>query len=163
MKLIKLTQGKFAQVDDEDFEKLNKYKWHAQKDGNTFYAVRKSLIKASIDGGRKKVHMHRVILGAPPGVLCDHIDGDGLNNQRCNLRIATRQENRRNQIRARKDNKLGVKGVCWNKDHGKFEAGIGIDGKLTHLGDFFCLEKAKKAYREAELKYFGEFARKVAT
>jgi hypothetical protein len=101
---------------------------------------------------------------------CDHIDGNGLNNQRKNLRVVTRQENARNQInrkkrtrevRAKRNNKLGVQGIHWSKRRKKFQAQIWANRNI-HLGYFFCLEKAKRAYREAELKYFGEFARKQA-
>lgn len=162
MKLIKLTQRKFAQVDDEDFEELNKYKWYAAKDSNTFYAERNSPKTTPI--GRKYSHtqMHRVIMNVPRGMEGDHIDGDGLNNQKGNLRVATRQENRRNQTNINKNNSLGVSGVRWVKRCRKFQVQITVDWKIIHLGYFFCLEKAKKARREAELKYFGEFARKQA-
>lgn len=158
MKLIKLTRGKFAQIDDEDFEELNKYKWRTHKNGNGFYAIR----RPSVNGKQIMVWMHRVILNPEPGMVTDHIDGDGLNNKRSNLRIATRQENCRNRINANHNNRLGIKGVSWCKEKKKFASHIQIGKKQIHLGRFFCLEKAKKAHREAELKYFREFARKEA-
>jgi len=83
MKLIKLTQGKFAQVDDEDFEELNKFKWYAHrpKKGNTFYAVRHTR-KPSGRGKQTTLQMHRVIMGVHNETVSDHRDGDGLNNQK---------------------------------------------------------------------------------
>lgn len=155
MKLIMLSQGKFAQVDDEDFWELNKHKWCTTRGkGNTFYAQR----SVRINGKARPILMHRVIMNAPPRIQCDHLDGDGLNNQRSNLRFATNQENNRNKVGPNRNNKLGVKGVCWNKRTKKFEADITVDGKTIHLGFFFCLEKAKLARRAAEAKYFGAFA-----
>lgn len=154
MKLIKLTQGKFAQVDNENFEKLNKYKWFAQKNRNTFYAQR----SIRINGKQIMIYMHRIIINTPPGMTTDHRDGNGLNNQRENLRTATSQENQRNRTGPQCNNRLGIKGVCWHKAGKKFEARIQVDGKAIHLGVFFCLEKAKKVRLEAELKYFGKFA-----
>ena len=160
MKLIKLTQGKFAKVDDEDFERLNKYKWCVLKGRHTFYAARHLPGKLSPDRRRKTIRMHRVVMNAPPGIECDHVDGIGTNNQKSNLRIATTQENRRNQIKAMSNNKLGIKGVHWDRRKKKFMTQIQVGGKKIHLGRFFCLERAKRVYRDAELKYFGKFARK---
>lgn len=154
MELIPLTQGKFAQVDDEDFKELSKYKWYARKSRNTYYAER----NMNINGKWKTIRMHRVILSTNPDLQIDHIDENGLNNRRSNLRIATHQENLRNQNNAHRNNKLGIRGVCRN--HKKFCAHIQVNGRKIYLGRFFCLEKAMRARREAELKYFDEFASK---
>mgnify|MGYP001588262020 CR=1 FL=1 len=90
MKEIQLTQEQVALVDDEDFEKVSKHKWHAYKDGKTFYAG--TTIK------NKRVKMHRFILEAPAGVDVDHKDRNGLNNTRQNIRICSRTENQANQL-----------------------------------------------------------------
>lgn len=145
MKLIKLTQGKFAQVDDEDFEELNKHEWYAHKEGNAFYAVRHPSKKESVGGVPKTVRMHRILINATPGIVTDHRDGNGLNNQKKNLRNA---------------NRLGIKGVYWHTAGKKFEVRIQVGGKFIYLGLFSCLEKAKRAHREAELKYFGDLRAK---
>lgn len=159
MKEIKLTRGLVALVDDEVFEELNQFKWCAIKSPRgKFYAVR----NAYLGGGRSKtILMHRVILNAPAGLQVDHIDGESLDNHRANLRLATDQQNKQNQERPHRNNKLGVKGVCWCADRKKYQSSIRHNGKLIHLGRFESLADADKAYREAETKYFGEFARGV--
>jgi len=94
MKKIKLTKKQVALVDDSDYEELNRFKWHARKTVKTFYAERTFTIG---NGKRKNVFMHRYIMQTPKGFDTDHIDGNGLNNQRSNLRVCTRSENLRNQ------------------------------------------------------------------
>ncbi len=155
MKVIELTQGKVALVDDEDFEQLNRYKWCANKNFNNFYALRTVVLK----GGRHKtIKMHREILGlADPKILIDHRDGNGLNNQRENLRICTNQQNRRNS-RKRKRTSSQYKGVSFFKRKKKWHARIGINGKLVPLGYFVNEEDAANAYAQAAKKYFGVFA-----
>jgi len=86
MKLIPLTQGKFAQVDDEDFEWLNQWKWYAAKKGNIYCAQR----NIKINGKHTAIGMHNFILNSPPKTQIEHMDGCGLNNQRFNLRVKIR-------------------------------------------------------------------------
>jgi len=89
-RLIPLTQGKVAIVDAADYDWLNQWKWYASKEGRVFYAIRRD----NDCGGRDiKVRMHRVILGVPTGLEGDHINGDGLDNRRANLRTVTKQQN----------------------------------------------------------------------
>lgn len=145
MKRIPLTQGLVALVDDTDFDWLNEIKWTGNRKKYTSYAV------------TKHTKMHRVILNAPDGLEVDHIDGNGLNNQRSNLRLCTHRENQRNRPK-NKNNKSGYKGVFWNSRANKWRVGIRVDRKDIFLGTFFCLIKAAKAYDEAAIKYFGEFA-----
>lgn len=90
--------------------------------------------------------------------MVDHIDGNGLNNTRVNLRVANSTENARN-TRLRKDNTSGFKGVTWHKKNRKWRAVIKVDGGQKHLGMFDTLEAAYAAYCKAALHYFGEFAR----
>jgi hypothetical protein len=148
-RLIPLTQGKFAIVDAEDYEKLNRYKWHAIRQANTFYAVRRQ--------GNKKIRMHRVITNAPKGLDCDHIDHNGLNNRKKNLRLCTRLQNSRNQ-RARKGGTSKYKGVYWHKDQKKWHAGISSCGKSYFLGSFDNEVDAAKAYDKKAKVLFGQFA-----
>lgn len=160
-KEIPLTQGRVAIVDDQDFERLNQWKWYARRApsrfASTFYATRNSRVEG---GTRHSIQMHRVILGVGPGVEIDHIDGDGLNNTRSNLRIALKKENRRNSRKQAKpvaSSKL--KGVDWHEKSFAFRARIKVDGKLIHLGYFGSEEAAARAYDEAAEEHFGPFAR----
>jgi hypothetical protein len=157
MKTIKLTKGYFAIVDDDDFERLSQWEWYAlvAKNGRV-YAVRVQY--ASAPAKPRTILMHREILNAPPGIDVDHEDRDGLNNQRLNLRIATRTQNQGNSSR-RKDNTSGVKGVTWNKQHQQWRAQIQVNGKKQHLGYFRNTHSAASAYINAAKKHFGQFAR----
>lgn len=140
MKKIPLTQGKSALVDDEDFERLNHWKWHAAEDGNTFYA-------RSRKGGLSKtqVPMHRDIIGAKTGQIVDHIDGNGLNNQKSNLRICTNSENILNVRDLQSRNTSGVSGVSWCRREKRWFARVQVAGKRKVLGYFQHLEDAAMA------------------
>jgi len=153
MKKILLTQGKYALVDDSDYDFLNKWKWCANKLGNTYYAVRNS---PRIKGKGKTILMHRVIMDLSIGMEVDHIDGDGLNNQRKNLRVCTHLQNLKNRG-IPKGNKSGYKGVSFYKRVKKWVAFIGVNGKNIGLGYFLTKEDAYKAYCDACIKYHGDF------
>lgn len=155
MKKITLTQGKFALVDDEDFEEIGKYKWYIETGANTFYAARTIITK---NGSKHKIFMHRSIMNTPKNLMTDHIDGNGLNNQRSNLRLCTNSQNQANSI-IRKNNTTGYKGVCLKK--GKYTATISINRKRVHLGVFKTKLEAHEAYVEASKKYHKEFSRVV--
>jgi hypothetical protein len=156
MKQIPLTQGLFASVDDDDFEELSKFKWYASKDRNSYYARRTEYLP---DGKQKTVWMHRQILSlADSNIHCDHIDGDGLNNQKFNLRPCLPGQNRLN-ARRRKDSGTGAKGVIRMRRSTKFYAQTGHEGKRISLGSFETLDEARNAYNEAAKKVHGEFAR----
>ena len=150
MKVIELTQYKFALVDDADYDALAAVKWCAQTRPHTTYAVRWS------EG--KVVLMHRVITAAPQGVQVDHINGDGLDNRRDNLRLCSNAENQHNKRVQPHSSKY--KGVWWDAPSGKWRAGIAINGRNKHLGYFTSELDAAHAYDEAALKAWGEFARK---
>ena len=155
MREIKLTQGKVTLVDDEDFERLNRHKWYASRSGQSWYAQRNDYS----NGKRKTIIMHREIMNIIGDIGIDHITGNGLHNLKENLRVATHQQNMHNRKLPQKNNKLGIKGVSWHKASKKFRAQIRINDKLIHLGIFTVLADAEQAYRVAEIKYFGEFAR----
>lgn len=141
MKKIPLTQGKFALVDDDDFDYLNQWKWQAswQKNIQSYYAVRTE----RIDGIRKTVMMHRVIMNTPIDLQCDHIDHNTLDNRKDQLRNCTRGENQRNRKGATSRSKTGFLGVYLV--NGKYEAGIKINNKYNRIGTFEKIEDAIKA------------------
>ncbi len=152
MKQIPLSQGKFALVDDEDYERVNQYKWCINSNGYAVTSYRDS------NGKRKAMKMHRFILNLNKGdSLVDHRDTIRINNQKYNLRVASFVENLRNQ-KINKNNKSGFKGVRLHKPSSLYIAQIGINGKQKHIGYFKCPVEAAKAYNEAAIKYFGEFA-----
>lgn len=158
MKIIKLTQMKFALVDDEDFALVNKQKWFAWKSGTHWYA-RANLPRNN--GRRSALLMHRLILGVrEPKIECDHINGDGLNNQKYNLRLCDKSGNGCNRG-ANKNNTSGFKGVVWDNSANKWRARIGLHRKVKHLGLFDTPEEAHAAYCKAAHELHGEFARVV--
>jgi len=153
MRTIPLTQGKVAIVDDQDYAELSKYKWYATNNRKRWYAGR----HVGPRSHRKQVFMHRQLLNAPPGLQCDHINGDGLDNRRCNLRICTSSENSMN--RRSRGGTSEFKGVYWYKRNKKWRAQIRDDGKQYHLGYFQNEASAARAYNRAARNAFGEFAR----
>lgn len=155
MKEISLTQGKFAIVDDVDYEELKAFKWFVVKSGGTFYASRKELCKT----GRRNLFMHRQILRLEnPEVITDHINGDGLDNRKTNIRACSNMENMRNR-KVGKNNTSGVKGVYWAKKDNRWRARIKLNGRFISLGHFSDKKEAAKAYDDAAKQYYGEFAR----
>jgi len=151
MKLIPLTKGKFAKVDDEDFECLSQYRWFYHHTG---YAGR----NIRIDGEHRTITMHRVIVRTPPGMDTDHINGDKLDNRRENLRICSHTENVRNQP-VRSNNTSGYKGVSFYSRSRKWRANIYVGHMQRNLGYFVTPEEAAQAYDKAARILFGEFAR----
>ena len=150
-KLIPLTQDKFAIVDAEDYEWLNQYKWYASRNENgDYYAKRMER------GTRRQIIMHRVITEAPPGLLVDHRNHNGLDNRRSNLRICTKAENVRNQLP--RGGTSRYKGVSWSKSNKKYAATIRCNKQRFHLGWFDDEIAAAKAYDEKARELFGEFA-----
>jgi len=139
-------------VDDADYAWLMQWKWYANKIFETFYAMRTCKSQRT----QATLLMHRVILGlTDPLIETDHRDGNGLNNQHSNLRVATRSQNNRNRG-VQKNNTSGIRGVDWN--NGKWRAYIYVNGKQVYLGLFAELEDAKQARLVAELQYHGAFS-----
>jgi len=154
---IPLTQGKFALVDPEDYEGLSKYNWYAVRSPRGFYAVRTVITKKG-RSVRKTVGMHRVILKAPQGKLIDHINHNGLDNRKCNLRICTIQQNVWNMRKQRGNCASQYKGVTLRKDIGKWQARIICNGKSFSIGYFGDEKAAAAAYDKKAKELFREFA-----
>ena len=145
----------FVLVDDADYESLNKWKWMGlrPKRSKTMYAVRYK--KRSSDS--RAVVMHRFLMNPSLEIEIDHHDGNGLNNQRYNLRLCSHSQNCANRP-PRRDNFCGFKGVHWELGKCKWVARIGIDGKTRTLGRFTCIVEAAKRYDKAAKARYGEFA-----
>jgi len=154
MKTIQLTKGKITLVDNDDYEYLNQFNWYAADGANTYYARRQIRI-----GGNKRItyHMHREILNVPDGLETDHRDGNGLNNQRYNLRICTHSQNSMNRIYGRK-NRDGYRGIFWHDKSKLWVARITINKKYRYLGYYKRKEVAAIVYDLFARYYFGEFA-----
>lgn len=153
-KKIPLTKGKTALVDDEDYAELSKYSWHAIRNRHTWYARRGEWR----DGNQHIIRMHRQILDAPPNKDVDHINRNGLDNRKENLRFCTNAQNQANK-RPQTGASSKFKGVSLRKQTGKWQAYIKKNGDQHYLGVFDDEEGAARAYNEAAEKMFGEFAR----
>jgi hypothetical protein len=156
MKEIKLTQGKFALVDDEDFEFLNKNKWHvASRSVSRCKTINKREVKQS---------MHRLIMNAPSDKEVDHINHNFLDNRKSNLRLCTRSQNMGNIRKSKTRPSTSIyKGVFYNNGikvhkYRKWQAQIMAEGKRFVLGTFLTEVKAAKAYNIKAKELFGEFA-----
>ena len=154
MKEILLSQGKVALVDDEDFEYLSQWKWSAIKSRKTFYAIR----TMKRDGKWVTVSMHRVILEPLSNMCIDHIDHNGLNNQRSNIRVATRRQNMVNRTAWGRSKYLGVC-IYYHHSHKYITAHIRVGGLKKYLGTFLTEEDAALAYNEAAREHHGEYAK----
>lgn len=150
-KTIPLTQGQAAIVDDDIYESLSRFNWYAYFDRKTYYARRHSPITGKI------IQMHREIMGASDGTIIDHLNGNGLDNRRENLRFCTQSENQRNRG-ADVDNTSGYKGVTWHKVKKKWMAQIKVNKKNTYLGLYSDPAEAARAYDAAAIELHGEFA-----
>jgi len=151
MRPIYLTQRRVTLVDDADYDWLSQWRWFAHRDHRTFYA-RRGIWR---NGTTTIVKMHRLILDAPPGSETDHINGNGLDNRRCNLRLCSTAENQYNS-RKRLGTSSRYKGVSRHRK--QWRAMIKVQGRSIHLGCFGDEEAAACAYDEAARQSFGRFA-----
>lgn len=157
MKLIPLTRGKYAKVDDDMYEELMLHKWFYQPHhlGYTGYTLRHPVTRAVKSGGSTTERMHRVICGTS-SLPVDHIDHDGLNNQRSNLRVSTRSKNAVNRRARPSHNKSGYLGVHLHM--GRYEAGVRKNQVMHYAGRFATAREAAIARDNKAIELFGEFA-----
>lgn len=150
--------GLFALVDECDAELVAPFRWNVMPSRSTFYAA--VMKNTSRRTGRTTIttRMHRLILNAPVGTQVDHIDGNGLNNTRANLRLCSQADNLMNKARYA-NNPTGFTGVTIYKPNGKFIGTIRIRSKAIHLGYFDTAVEAALAFDEAARRYRGSFAR----
>ncbi len=148
---IPLTKGKYAEVDASDYAALSAFSWFAERSGRRstkWYAAR--------NGDGCLVRMHRQLLAVDE---VDHVNGNGLDNRRANLRPATRQQNGANAKKWSSATSSKYKGVSWDRQHRKWSAYIHVAGLKTRLGLHTDEKVAALSYDKAAVKAFGEFAR----
>lgn len=148
------TDGTEFFVDDADDDIASSRAWRAKRN-------KKDLTVYVVSGQPRRgdwVALHRVITNPLTGMCVDHINGNGLDNRRRNLRLCTHAENVRNRGTFR-NNSTGVKGVVWSKYHQKYQGQLRLDGKTVHVGYFSSIEDAEIAVRERRESLHGAFAR----
>lgn len=154
MKLIPLTQGKFAMVDDEDYALISRFKWRAAWNKRGWRAVTNSI---NSKGKRGCIGMQRMIIPGPEEV--DHIDLDGLNNTKSNLRKSTRQQNMGNTRKRLVRTTSQYKGVSQSLSYSKKWQVYCGRSPGNYVGTFSSEIEVAHAYDKAAIKRFGEFAR----
>lgn len=158
--LIHLTRCQVAFIDNRDFPKVSHANWFALKTRSGFYAA----TTGRSNGKQVILLMHRLIMDAPVGVEVDHKDGNGLNNQRNNLRLCSHAQNQHNARIYKIKKSSRYKGVCYSsrsrrRSPKRWRASIAVDGKAKHIGWFLTEDEAAEAYNRSASRFYGEFAR----
>ena len=149
--------GLFAIVDSSDFELVSAYSWFPRKNYHTFYVQHSP--SRTLPGERRPVLMHRLLLGLGPGdQTVDHINGNGLDNRRENLRLCSDSTNQANRHRLVPNASSRYRGVTWHAALGKWQAHIKVMGRSIYLGVFASEEEAALAYNHAAVAHFREYA-----
>lgn len=149
MSRLRLSGGGWALVDEADLPRLSRVSWHLHSSGYARQTTR-------VDGKQIRTYMHRLIAGAQTGDITDHINGNRLDNRRCNLRLVDASQSGANRRVASNNRSTGVLGVHCRA--GRFTAYIRYRGVRRYLGSFDTLEDARGARLRAESEVFGEFA-----
>lgn len=155
MKIVITTDKYEVQIDDIDADKIAKYNWSTFHPSRGKHRYAKAWVND--EKGRRVVSMHRYLMEEPVGLYVDHVDGNGLNNQRNNLRFATNQLNQANS-RKKVPGSSKYKGVHYSKARQKWRSQIMFNGKYIHLGYFLTEDEAGQAYNAAAKKHFGDYA-----
>ncbi len=158
IRYIPLTRGLYATVDAQDYPELIKYKWHARirQGTNLIYAARNTSYREKGQRRKGMVLMHRQIMKTPEGMVVDHINGNGINNRRCNMRNCSQFENTHN-CRPRKDGKSKFIGVDPHRN--RWRARVCYKGRKQHIGVFDTQVEAARARDRKAIELFGAFAR----
>lgn len=152
MRKIRLSNGLYAKVDDEDYEWLNQYNWRFARNSTripTGYAV---------TGNDKTILMHRLLLSPPDGMFIDHINNDKLDNRRSNLRIVTRHQNATNVKKYQKSLSSPYKGVTKEKGKKFYRVSISVNGRIAKIGSFLDERHAAIVYDLWADDIFGDYA-----
>ena len=136
---FELTQGKTCRIDVESWPIVRGYRWYANKDRKTFYVA--TSIKRE-DGARSSLQLHRLLKNAPRGVRVDHRNHDGCDNRMANLRLVTNGQNMRNRSEATVGGTSSLKGVCWARLQGKWNASVKLNEVAHYIGQYTCPYRA---------------------
>jgi hypothetical protein len=147
---LRLPSGHIVLIDNEDYEKLKRYKYYLHKKGYVY--------RFDYENKRKVIYLHREIMGFPEGKVIDHINRNKLDNRKRNLRIATNKQNLHNSEKSKAKSTSKYKGVCWIKKAKAWQATITIDGKQHKIGYFHDENVAAVAYNHYAKMYRKEFA-----
>ncbi len=153
-KEIELTKGYVALVDDKDCGEISKYKWFANSQRNKHYAAR---MVSQPNTRSMRVLMAREIMDAPDDMVVDHINGNTMDNRRCNLRLCTSKENSQNKHAVW--GQVAYKGVYYIKQNKRYVAHCNKDGAQAYMGSFDTPEEAALVYNDFAREVFGEFAK----
>lgn len=154
---IQLTKGETAIVDADDYDRVSIYRWHVSRNSRIHYARRSGVDPKT--GKKTTQYLHRFILDYHGQSQIDHIDNDGLNCRKYNLRVATVSQNQMNRYSRNKNNTSGYKGISWHAGAGRWRARVHINGRRKHIGFFGSPEAAAKAYDTVIKEMHGDFAR----
>jgi hypothetical protein len=149
---LPLRNNRFTLIDDSDLPLVSEHRLYFNAGNGYVYAHRK------VDGKKIDTPIHRLLLQPPTGLVCDHINGDKLDNRRANLRVTTQSNNRRNSV-GKRTNTSGFKGVVWAAFNNKWRAQIFPNGKTVSIGYFDDPAEAARAYDARARQLYGEFAR----
>lgn len=154
MRELILSKGHISYVDDEDYEWLSGWKWSVTTSGKILYAQR----SIYSNNTQRSILLHRFLLGVSGrGIMVDHVDHNGLNNQRSNLRVCNSSQNQSN-MKSHEDSTSKYVGVSWVKSRKRWNAAIGVNYKVIQLGRYKTEQEAALAYNSAAIKYKGEYA-----
>jgi hypothetical protein len=153
---IPLSQGKYAIVDPDDYERIYKHKWYISKRGNTYYAVRGQW--SPLLRKRLTISMHREVIDVPDDLYIDHINHHGWDNRKANIRPATAAGNARNARYPKINTSSKYRGVWYNRQTKKWRATIVVNRKRKQIGYFRDEIDAAKAYDNAAKRYYSDFA-----